>query len=120
MIGRVQCLYKLGEGALDARKFVANIGKQRVRSGEVALLAKAFQRPQRLGERFHPTEKAAANEFVSDARDIAARISPNCLAETIQHWTGFNQIEINQLLQLICLVMSNLAQAIDIHQNLAG
>ena len=116
----MQCLYKLGEGALDARKFVANIGKQRVRSREVTLLAKAFQRAQGLGERVHPAEKAAADKFVSDARDLAARITPNRLAETIQHWAGFNQIEIDQLLQLIGLIMSNLAQVIDIHQDLAG
>ena len=102
------------------RKFVANVGKQRIRTGEVALLTKAFQRAQRLGERFHSAEKAAANKFVSDARDLAARITPNRLAETIQHWAGFNQIEIDQLLQLIGLVMSNLAQVIDIHQDLTG
>ena len=111
---------RLREGALDARKFLANIGKQRVCSREVALLAESFQRAQGSGKRFHPAEKAAANKFVSDARDLAARITPNRLAETIQHWAGFNQIEIDQLLQLIGLIMSNLAQVIDIHQDLAG
>src|SRR6476469_1970767 len=110
-MGGLQCLYQLREGALNVRKFVPNIGKQRVRPGEVALLAEAFQRAQRLSERFHSAEKAAAHEFVSDARDLAARVASNCLAETIQHWAGFNQIEIDQLLQLICLVTSNLAQA---------
>lgn len=71
-MGRLQCLYQLHEGALNVRKFVANVGKQSVRSGEVALLAEAFQCAQRLGERFHSAEKAAANEFVSDASDLAA------------------------------------------------
>ena len=104
-MGRLQCLHQLREGALNTRKFVPNIGKQRVRPGEVALLAEAFQRAQRLSERFHSAEKAAANEFVSDARDLAARVTSNCLAETIQHWASFNQIEIDQLLQLIWLVM---------------
>ena len=71
-MGRFQRLYQLRKGALNVRKFVMNFGKQRLRSGEVALPAKAFQRAQRLGERFHSAEKAAANEFVSDSGDLAA------------------------------------------------
>ena len=48
---------RLREGALDARKFLANIGKQRVCPGEGACVGESFQFAQRSGERFSsPTE----------------------------------------------------------------
>ena len=76
---------RLREGTLDARKFLTNIGKQRVCPGEVACGAELFQFAQRSSERF---------------------------TQAIQYRRGFNQIEIDQLLHLIFLVISNLARAI--------
>jgi hypothetical protein len=45
-------LDRLREGTLGARKFLTNIGKQRVCPGEVACGAELFQFAQRSGERF--------------------------------------------------------------------
>jgi len=44
-------LDRLREGALDARKFLTNIGKQRVCPGD-AVWAEVLQFAQRSGERF--------------------------------------------------------------------
>ena len=75
---------RLREGTLGARKFLTNIGKQRVCPGEVACGAELFQFAQRSSERF---------------------------TQAIQYRRGFNQIEIDQLLHLTTPINSLLVRA---------